>query len=300
MSVRRKRRRGSDRLYVTTETGLPLGHFDLMTRLQYDVPTAWADAFRAEIDEWLFSHGMPTLGTTPVEAADVPMLESATPAPEGGWEPGVEDLATHRPTHGLTGEASRARLESGRGADRPHLLRADGRQAVAEALAKLLGPTASIRRGRAPRWRMLHGVPMGLEDETVLLDHVVVGPSGVFVVEVLNRPGGKAVIDTQSLVLDAARIDLDRRRIIAEEAETRLSEALAFEAGAESTLNPPPVSAVIAVVGATVGGSERPRGVLVSRVGQLPRLLQAFGRRLTDEAVDQTYAVARQGLTWTR
>ena len=304
MTVRRRKRRGSDNLYVTTTTGLPLGHLDLLTRQRHDVPTAWAEAFRAEVDEWLFTHGMPALGAHPLETASTPMLESASPAPSGGWVPATvapeEDLATHRPAHGLVDTATRARAESGRGADRPHLLRADGRQAVASALAKLMGPTASFRRGRAPRWNMLHGVRMALDEEDVLLDHVVVGPPGVFLVEVLTHPGGRVTIGADSLEVDASRIDLERRRILAEEAELRLSEALAIEAGAESTLNPPPVSPVIAVVGGTVGGGERPHGVLVSRVGHLPRLLQAFGRRLTDEAVDQTYAVARRGDTWTR
>lgn len=305
MPVKRKRRRSSDNLYVTTTTGLPLGHLDLRTRQRHDVPVAWAEAFRAEVDAWLTEHGMPVLGASAIDAPP-PMLEAGATEDPGstGRVPATvthdEDLATHRAVHGLVDTASRARAESGRGADRPHLLRADGRQAVAAALAKLMAPTTSLRRGRGPRWHMLHGVTMALDDEDVLLDHVVVGPPGVFLVEVLPHPGGMVHIGTDSLEVAEHRIDLDRRRILAEEAELRLSEALALEAGAEETLNPPPVSPVIAVVGGTVGGGERPRGVLVSRVGHLPRLLQAFGRRLSDEAVDQTYAVARRGETWTR
>lgn len=300
MGVRRKRRPGSDRLYVTTDGGLPLGHLDLITREQHDVPVGWRDTFRAEVNGWLWQNGMPPVGS---RDEDVPMIEASTPPPAGGWEPGEEDLGLHLPGHGLADEASRLRAEVGHGADRPARLRADGQHAVADALAKLsrgARPTPGLRRGRAPRWRILHTVPMVFEGGEVLLDHVVFGPAGVFVVEVHNIPGGRVVITPEALEIDKQKVDLGRLRRLGKEAEERLSEALAIAAGAETTLNPPPVTPVVAVVGAVVIGSDRPRGVLVSRVGHLPRLLQAFGDRLVPQAVEQTFAVARRSVTWTR
>lgn len=310
MKLRRRRRPGSDRLYVTTDAGLPLGHVDLLTRTEHDVPALWADAVRGLVDTWLFEHGRPPLATGAPPAP--PQLETGTATPAGGWpaadgpleDPDDDDLALHLPGHGLHVEASRVRASGGSGADRPLRLRADGRHAVADALAKLSRGGPGLRRGRG-RWRMLHGVAMLMRlddgtEETVLIDHVVVGPAGVFVVEVQHHPGGGVVVGPQSLEIDRERIDLNRRRAVGEEAEERLAESLAIAAGAETTLNPPPVTPVIAVVGAVVIGHDRPRGVLVARVGQLPRLLQAFGTRLTDEAVEQTFAVARQAVTWTR
>jgi hypothetical protein len=126
----------------------------------------------------------------------------------------------------------------------------------------------------------------------------VIGPPGVFVIEVTNVPGGRVVVGPDSLEIDDDEIDLGRRRRIGEAAATRLSTGLARAAGATETLNPPAVTPVIAVVGAILVGMDRPRGVLVSRVGPLPRLLQAFGNPLTDLAVAQTHEVARRSTTW--
>jgi hypothetical protein len=114
----------------------------------------------------------------------------------------------------------------------------------------------------------------------------------------MNIPGGRVVVGPDSLEIDKDKIDLGRRRRIGEAAATRLSAALARAAGASETLNPPAVTPVIAVVGAILVGIERPRGVLVSRVGPLPRLLQAFGTPLIDLAVAQTHEVARRSTTW--
>lgn len=316
MPIRRRRRPGSDRLYVTSDTGLPLGHLDLPSRTVHDVPTAWAQTFRDEVDGWLFAHGVPPLASDEqIPTGPPPELEAGTPTPAGGWAPAdpaagwaedhartadipaSEDLAHHLPSHGLAAEAARARASGVRDADRPHRLRLDGRHAVADALGRLSRTGPGRRR---PRWRMLHGITMEFDDGPVLLDHLVVGPAGIFVVEVLNRPGGRVVIGPTTLEVDRERIDMDRRRLVGEEAEDRIAESLAIAAGAERTLNPPTVTPVVAVVGAVVVGHERPRGVLVSRVGQLPRILQAFGTPLNDLAVEQIFSVARQAVTWTR
>ena len=129
-------------------------------------------------------------------------------------------------------------------------------------------------------WRPGHNHAVSsLQDRVVL---VTGGSTGI----------GRAVVH---------RLAADRARVVAVARDQgRLSEALAIAAGAETTLNPPPVTPVVAVVGAVVIGSDRPRGVLVSRVGHLPRLLQAFGDRLVPQAVEQTFAVARRSVTWTR
>lgn len=299
MGVRRRRRPGSDRLYVTTDTGLPLGHLDLVTRDAHDVPAGWRGTFVEEVNAWLWANGLPTIGGPDPESDDDPVaLEAGVDAPVGGWEPGWEDLALHLPGHGLSDEAARARTTAGRDADRPARLRADGRAAVDEALAKMTRGRSVLRRGAPARWRVLHAVPMAVDGGEIVLDHVVIGPAGVFVLEVQNHPGGRVIVGPESLEIDEEKIDLGRRRRIGDEAGRRLSAGLARAAGAVETLNPPTVTPVIAVVGAIVIGGDRPRGVLVSRVGHLPRLLQAFGTPLVDQAVAQTYEVARRSGTW--
>lgn len=320
MPARRRRRPGSDRLYVTTEDGLPLGHLDLTTGESHDVPAVWRERFVREANGWLWHNDFPPIAGTD---GDAPALEAGVEAPEGGWDRGWDDLALHLPGHGLAGEAARARTTGTPDADRPSRLRADGQHAVDDALAKLTRGRPGLGRVRRPRWRILHAVEMNLEcgpgsrrsgagpsepdtqrsgagpSGTVLIDHIVIGPAGVFVVEVRNHPGGRAVIRPDSLEIDDEQIDLVRRRKLGDEAARRLSAALADAAGAAETLNPPPVTPVVAVVGAIVVGLDRPRGVLISRAGVLPRILQAFGTPLVDQAVTQVYEVARRSSTWT-
>lgn len=297
MPARRKRRPGSDRLYVTSSEGLPLGHLDLVTRESHDVPTAFRDHFAQEANSWLWHNNMPTMAG-PDERPEPPALGAGADPPEHGWDPGVEDLALRPPGYGLSEEASAARARLGRDADRPYRLRADGRHEVSAALAKLTR-RGTLRPGRTPRWRMLNAVPMAFEDHEIVLDHVVIGPPGAFVIEARNIPGGRVVVAPESLEIDDEKVDLGLRRRIGEEVAYCLSTGLARAAGAAETLNPPTVTPVVAVIGAVVIGGERPRGVLVSRVGQLPRLLQAFSPLLGDAGVTQTYEVARRSVTWT-
>ncbi|NMO93949.1 nuclease-related domain-containing protein [Actinomycetospora sp. TBRC 11914] len=204
-----------------------------------------------------------------------------------------EDLAFHGPDHGLLREASRARATGNRERDRELRLRADGRHAVADALARESGGN-----GRGPRWRMLHGVETAVGPETVTLDHLVIGTPGVFVVEVRHQPGGKVHASTTGIEIDGKQFDLARIRTIGEEVHERLAEGIALAAGFEEVLDPPPVTPVIAVVGGTIVTHSRPRGVIVARAGDLARAMRSRGERLSAAAVEETYAVARRSDTW--
>ncbi|HEY2191513.1 MAG TPA: nuclease-related domain-containing protein [Actinomycetospora sp.] len=205
-----------------------------------------------------------------------------------------EDLAFHGPDHGLLREAARARAAGHRERDRELRLRADGRHAVADALVRESAGPGAGRRG----WRMLHGIDMAVGGETVTLDHLVIGTPGVFVVEVRHHPGGKVHASTTGLEIDSRQFDLARIRTLGEEVHDRIAEAIALAAGFEEVLDPPPVTPVIAVVGATIVTHSRPRGVIVARAGDLARAMRSRGERLSPAAVEETYAVARRSDTW--
>lgn len=296
MPARRKRRPGTDRLYVTSSEGLPLGHLDLVSRVAHDVPAEYREQFTREANAWLWSNHMPPMAS-PAEVTEPAALAAGAEPPDGGWDPGWEDLALRRPAHGLTEAAAIARAEEGPDADRPHRLRADGQHAVAETLAKLTRPP-TLRRGRGARWRILHSVPMAFVDGDVVLDHLLIGPPGLFLIEVTNVPGGRAVIEDQTVEVGGAALDLGRLRRMGDEVADRISVALAHAAGAAETLDPPAVHPVVVVVGAILSGTGHPRGVAVTRLGQLPRLVSAFGTPLSDLAVDQIHEVARRSVTW--
>jgi hypothetical protein len=252
-------------------------------------------------------------------------LEAGTPTPANGWSADsadgfradaftdtgrrsthdeaeryddFEDLARHGPDHGLLRAASRARAAGQRQRDTELRLQADGRHAVADALRREVEAPVAGRVGRASRWRILHGIDMTVGGETVTIDHLVIGPPGVFVVEVRHQPGGKVRTFTNGIDVDGTPVDLARIRTLAEEVRERLAEAIALAAGFDEVLDPPRVTPVIAVVGATIISQTRPRGVIVARAGDLARAMRSIGDRLSAAAVEETYAVARRADTW--
>jgi hypothetical protein len=211
----------------------------------------------------------------------------------------VEDLARHGPDYGLVRAASRARASGQRQRDTELRLQADGRHAVADALRREVEAPVAGKLGRSGRWHMLHGIDMAVGGETVTIDHLIIGPPGVFVAEVRHQPGGKVRTFTNGIDVDGTPMDLARIRTVAEEVHDRLAEAIALAAGFDEVLDPPPVTPVIAVVGATIISHTRPRGVIVARAGDLARALRSRGDRLSPAAVEETYAVARRADTWT-
>ncbi|MEJ2869848.1 nuclease-related domain-containing protein [Actinomycetospora sp. OC33-EN08] len=255
-------------------------------------------------------------------------LEAGVPTPAGGWSadsadgyrfdafddggpraPGHErtgqrleetwtDLARHAPDHGLARRAADARRAGRRDDDKALRLRADARLEVAGALSRELAAPVSARLARAARWRMLHGVDVRVGGEIATVDHLVICPSGVFVLEDRPQPGGKVHASTEGLEIDGQHLDLARIRTVAEEVADRLAEGIALAAGFEEVLNPPGVTPVVVVVGATIVNHSRPRGVVVTRAGDLARELRSRGDRLTAAAIEETYVVARRSDTW--
>jgi hypothetical protein len=221
-------------------------------------------------------------------------VDAGRPASEDVAETDFEDLAFHGPDHGLLREAARARAAGQRARDHELRLLADGRHAVADALVREASGPGTGRRA----WRMLHGIEMGVGADTVTLDHLVIGTPGVFVVEVRHIPGGKVHASTTGLEIDGKQFDLARIRTVGEEVHDRIAEGIALAAGFEEVLDPPPVTPVIAVVGATIVTHSRPRGVIVARAGDLARAMRSRGERLSPAAVEETFAVARRSDTW--
>jgi hypothetical protein len=254
-------------------------------------------------------------------------LEAGVPTPAGGWSadtadgyradaftdtgrrsehddsaapvPTWDDLALQGPDHGLVRQASLVRATGDKTEDLRLRRQADARHAVADSLAREVGAPAAGRLGRGSRWRILHGIPMTVGAEEVTLDHLVIGPPGVFLVEDRHSPGGKVHASTTGLDIDGTHVDLARIRTLGEEVHDRLAEAIALAAGFEEVLNAPPVTPVIAVVGATIVTHSRPRGVVVARAGDLARAMRGRGDRLSPAAVEETYAIARRSDTWT-
>ena len=312
LEVRRWRRYGHDRLYVQRPDGERLGYGDCVTGTAV-LADGCDDAGHAAFDAALAGHpgvvrprAAPEQERVAAEEATVvpaprtptpgaPEVSAAEPVRPAGEAPAVEvpwtDIAATRP-----GAAARAKaLELRRAAlvrtfvarllgvhteERAWRIGADGEEAVAAELARL-----------GDRWRVLHAVPVGERGSDI--DHVVVGPGGVFTVNTKHHPRAKVWVGGSTVMVDGRRVPYVRNS----RHEARRAARLLTAAGA----GPVDVTGVVAVMGARGGLTIRsqPEGVVVTSRRELTRWLAAQPERLTDEEVARVFALARRSDTWT-
>ncbi|MGL4339084.1 MAG: nuclease-related domain-containing protein [Rhodoglobus sp.] len=102
-------------------------------------------------------------------------------------------------------------------------LTAPARAAYRGALGELL--VGDVLKNLGHRWDVLHGLPLTLGS----LDHLVIGPTGVFTVHTANCSGTDVTIDDDSLVvLGERRDDILNARAEAEETAQLLSAAVGY------------------------------------------------------------------------
>lgn len=158
---------------------------------------------------------------------------------------------------------------------------ADGEEKVAAQLDKL--------QGKDPRWHVLHAVPVGEKGSDI--DHVVVGPGGVFTLNAKHHPGAKIWVGGNTFMVNGQRQPYVRNS--AHEAR-RAGRLLSAACGV-------PVTAVGVVV--PVGADDvvirtPPEEVHVIYRRALSEWLRGRPSVVTDADVDRIYAAARRSTTW--
>jgi Nuclease-related domain len=203
-------------------------------------------------------------------------------------EPEWRDLAANRP-----GQAARkvalerrqaapvktvlARVLQVHTNERAWRVGAEGEEEVARHLGKL-------REG----WRVLHAVPVGEEGSDI--DHVVIGPTGVFTLNTKNHVRGNVwVTDTVFMVNGQKKEYFRNSRHEAKRASRLLSAACGFEV---------PVEPVIVVMAARLTVKSHPADVHVVGRKRIRKWLTHQRPLLTPERVEQIYGYARRDLTW--
>ncbi|MFB9308630.1 nuclease-related domain-containing protein [Agromyces hippuratus] len=118
-------------------------------------------------------------------------------------------------------------------------------------------------------WTVLHSVPIGKHDTDI--DHVIVGPTGVFTINTKRHPGGRIWLGVHMLMINGQKTDyLRKARAEALQASRRLTAA----SGAPVTATP-----IIVLVGAkAITVKQRPADVVVLREEELVRWLQSKRR----------------------
>lgn len=309
--VVRWRKNGKDRLYVTAHDGTKLGHHDLLTGLDHPAHVGHEDAFQAALAAWRgTAAGMASSAVTevapvpslaasplleePIDIAPAPAIDGVGEAPVVQPEPDAqwEDLTQRR-----AGEMARvqavalkqaapvrtlvARVLGVHTDERAWRIGADGEQKVAGQLAKLAK--------KDPRWHYLHAIPVGVHGSDI--DHLVIGPGGVFSLNAKHHPGSNVWVGGNTLMINGQRQPYIRNsRHEAQRASKLLTKACAFLV---------PVTGMVVPVGANnVTIKTPPEDVHVVNRMALSRWLRARPEVLSVEHVDAVYGAARRSTTW--
>ncbi len=242
LTATRWTRYGKDRVYVNDNADTRVGWIDLQSgRAVLD-----REEYSAEFDSIVAQH-LPLMapGSAPTPTPAPPM----TPA----WTAPAVDLAQNR-----AGEAVKARADEVRAEAPMRNLLARVLGVHTEERAWRVGAKGEAKVGKAldklaDGWRVLNSVPVG--DRGSDIDHVVIGPGGVFTLNTKHHPGGRVWVAEQALMVNGQKTHyLRNSRHEAERASRLLSVAVGFHVAVEP---------IIVIVGADITRKADPDGVHV-------------------------------------
>lgn len=298
-SVARWRRYGKDRLYVTGDDGTKLGHRDLLTGEDHIESPARADEFKAAISAWIDTEAMPG-PAAPAAAAGAqspqePVVAAAIESPELPvlpTQPTREDLA-ERPAGEMVRQQAAAlrqaapvrtflaRVLGVHTEERAWRIGADGEKKVAAQLEKLAR--------KDPQWRFLHAIPVGERGSDI--DHVVIGPGGVFTLNTKHHPGAKIWIGGDTVMVNGQRHPyIQKSRFEAQRASRLLTAACGFPVVA--------VGVVVPVGADALKIKEPPADVHVVNRMRLAKWLRDRPPVLPPATINAIFDAARRPTTW--
>lgn len=230
--VRRWARYGHERLYAETAGGTALGYFDLKSGSFHCDDASNLPLLMKAVGDHLAGNGLAVStalpaapNRQPVEAE--PKLMPEPPLgehPEREWidlsgaAAGVaarERALAERAAQGRVRHAV-ARLVGAKTDEPAWRIGADGEVAVADQLARL-----------GPQWHVLHAVRGGNRGSDI--DHVVIGPGGVFTVNAKNHPHTNVWVGGDTFMVNGQRLPYVRNsRFEARRAARMLTEHVGF------------------------------------------------------------------------
>lgn len=290
--VRRWRRYGADRLYVTAETGAPLGSVDLVTGAVDIGGDRTADsaelveaAVRQAVQAYLRAD-LPEL-VLPAAAVDVAAADETAPARPRGRRArydGEQPAEAEQRTAADTAQGHRGR-HCAHDLVTPH---PEGRAETRDLTETLCD---RVDRLALDGWHVLHDVPVGRQGSVV--PHLLVGPPGAFAVaERAPHPERPEVftLDGRYLSADGQGVtDLRDVRLTAARAGSLLRTAVG---------SPVPVRGVLVVYGTVDVLVPSPYDALVVRDRQVPEFFATMAPRWSRSRVDAVAGVARRRTTW--
>lgn len=199
-----------------------------------------------------------------------------------------DDLAANRPGVGLRAKSAEIRAAHpfwtlvGRilgvhNNERAWRSGAEGEEEVAWKLRKL-----------GDRWRVLHGVPVGSADSDI--DHVVIGPAGVFTLNTKNHQGARVRVYDKTIYVNGTQQPYIRNSRFE---GTRASKLLTSACGFSVDARP-----VIVLMARELTFKGHPEGVHIVGRKKVADWLLSLPILLPPEAVETIYGYARRRQTW--
>ena len=278
-------RYGNDRVYVKTADGNQIGHVDLKSGTVTVEIEEFADALAECRDRWVN-----TATLTPPTAIDPPASTPFLP-PAAIVEPAVplRDLSTN-----VAGAAARAKRDEVN-AEAPVLnfvarvfgvktdernwrVGAKGEQMVAKELRKL---------GR--HWLVLHAVEVGVNGSDI--DHIVIGPAGIFTLNTKRHPGSKAWVAERAVRVNHQRTDYLRN---SRHEGARASRLLSAANGSAIKVQP----VIVFVDLHEFDVKQQPPDVHVTTRMRLIKWLEELPIVWDSATIEEVFATARLSTTW--
>jgi hypothetical protein len=222
------------------------------------------------------------LPLAPAAAATEATEGSAADVPSPDFDPA--DLATLRPGHAVL--ARIAELHASAPSTKGIRVMPD------EIVSWAVGYVGEEKVGAeleclGPEWHVLHAVPVGAHGSDI--DHVVIGPPGVFSVNTQHHRGVGVDVRRDSVFVAGQHQDyLDSLRL----------EVERVAAVARTVVPTAPVRGVLCTVDAKLRVNESPTEAVAVRHDQIVGWLQAAPARLSAEEVGQLHGLLRRTESW--
>ena len=140
-------------------------------------------------------------------------------------------------------------------------------------------------------WHVLHAVQVA--EAGTDIDHVVIGPAGVFTLNTKRHPDGKVTVYERALYVNGAKVDyLQNSRGEARRASRLLGYACGYPVSVRS--------AIVFVDLSDINEKGRPADVLVTTRRQLVDLLESLPVSLRPDEVRAIHQRACSSQTWLR
>lgn len=283
---------------MKTTDGKDVGHIDLVT----GAIVATADGFADQLAAIASAHtGAPA---TSLPAADSPPSPWAPPSADGPLPEPEPEPEPEPNDHVLDCEGDLSANVAGAAA-RAKRDQVNAQAPVRNLVARVLGVKTDERAWRVGAkgeekvgkeltklpdgWHVLHAVQVS--DAGTDIDHVVIGPAGVFTLNTKRHPEGRVTVYERALYVNGTKVDyVPKSRGEARRAARLLTDACRF---------PVPVrSAIVFVDLADISEKGRPDDVLITTRRRLVSVLQELPTSLSTEAIGTIHEQARRGRTW--